>query len=237
MTQLITTSDIIIKNDTPRITDRALARGLGYKSTKQLRQSIERNRLELEQYGEIIIQEVVSPQIEAKPLGGRPNQEYLLTEQQALTIACFAKTANAALLRAQMVAAFLAIRKNDLPEVPKQPLKMYVPPDGVSAVEFWQLERWRICYHKQICFWVLTSMLPQASLIKAWIAGRAPIGSDIPSETDIRAMRRAFNGDTGIPSFTMETFEQDIARIKRLITELMRYELSLPKPKTPPRNQ
>ncbi|MBY6244011.1 hypothetical protein [Methylosinus sp. Sm6] len=104
----IVAADLHLLDAEPRIPDSKLALALGYRDAEYVRKAIDRNFEELSSYGEVLRQTV------GKPLGsrgGRPSLTYLLNEQQALLICMFARTANAAKVRAQVIAVYMDWRR------------------------------------------------------------------------------------------------------------------------------
>lgn len=96
----------------PRIQDERLGERLGLSRPRDIRKLIDRNRAELESYGQI------APRCR-KPQnargGGRPADEFWLNEAQALLICTFARTDRAAEVRRELIMVFLAWRRGSLP--------------------------------------------------------------------------------------------------------------------------
>ena len=89
----------------PRVLDVALAEALGFERPRVIRELIERNRPELQTFGNL-------PYRTAKLAGrGRPTTECHLNEAQALLVCMFARTPNAAIVRKQVIEVFIAWRQ------------------------------------------------------------------------------------------------------------------------------
>lgn len=89
----------------PLVKDLELARWLGFERSRKIRELINRWSAELGH---------VSPYRGAKPSGpegGRPEEGYLLTEQQALFIAAKSETPRATEILKQIIAVFVAVRQ------------------------------------------------------------------------------------------------------------------------------
>lgn len=129
MTAHISPDDIHTLDDEPRILDLKLATALGFERPRKIRELIDRNLSELETYGEVcamvaqtgeetdFTDDVILPHGGAKsPRGrGRPGREYHLTEAQALLVCMFARTNNAAEVRAELIRVFMEWRARTLP--------------------------------------------------------------------------------------------------------------------------
>lgn len=103
-------------NHEPRVSHLRIAELLGTRQQETAR-LIERNRTELEGYGEVC---VTLTQTSAK--GGRPGREYWLTEGQALVVCALSRTPVAAAVRRALIEAFLAYRRGQLAlPAPEQP--------------------------------------------------------------------------------------------------------------------
>ncbi len=99
----------------PRVLDLTIAERLGFDRSRKIRDLIERNRAELETYGEV--RPTVGQTSEA---GGRPGKAYYLNEGQALVICALSRTPQAALVRRQIIEVFLAYRRGLLPVAEEQ---------------------------------------------------------------------------------------------------------------------
>ncbi|MGY0782108.1 hypothetical protein ACW7BC_29880 [Azospirillum argentinense] len=99
----------------PRISDLVLAERLGMADPHMIRRLIERNRAELETYGEVSVTVT-----ETSQKGGRPGKAYYLNEGQALVICALSRTPQAALVRRQIIEVFLAYRRGVLPVAEEQ---------------------------------------------------------------------------------------------------------------------
>jgi len=97
-------------DDEPRILDLRIAERLGYERPADIRELIERNRAELETYGEVFRTARKTPSAK----GGRPSSEYHLNEGQILLICMFSKTANAATVRREVIGLCIAYRQGKL---------------------------------------------------------------------------------------------------------------------------
>lgn len=221
MTNLITINDIIQK-DEPRITDTALARGLGYKSAHEVRRSIDRNRAELETYGEIIIQEINARQLDEhyKPKPGTKPIEYLLNEHQALIIATLAKTAQAAALRSEMVKTFIAFKNGNL-NTDSTSLKCYIPTGAVTSPEMLQMLRFQTCYARPIVAAILLSQNNNIDKIRYFLLEKFGPGADIPTTNEIRILRKFLCQPKNIA--TIEGANAHIKDIERLLTAPIKY--------------
>ncbi|WP_211109476.1 helix-turn-helix domain-containing protein [Azospirillum tabaci] len=93
----------------PRVSDVILAERLGFGQPCDIRKLIERNRAELETYGE-----VCATVAQTTEKGGRPGKAYYLNEGQALVICALSRTPQAALVRRQIIEVFLAYRRGKL---------------------------------------------------------------------------------------------------------------------------
>ncbi|AWJ82708.1 hypothetical protein TSH58p_03750 [Azospirillum sp. TSH58] len=101
----------------PRVSDVILAERLGFGQPRDIRKLIERNRAELETYGEICATVAQN----TDPMGrGRPGKAYYLNEGQALVICALSRTPQAALVRRQIIEVFLAYRRGVLPVAEEQ---------------------------------------------------------------------------------------------------------------------
>jgi hypothetical protein len=95
----------------PRIHDLRLADRLDYKRPTDIRELIERNRVELERYGNLPYHTVNSGS------RGRPGNEFWLNEAQALLICVKSDTPVAADVREEVIRVFLAWRHGGVPSI------------------------------------------------------------------------------------------------------------------------
>lgn len=95
-------------NHEPRILDLRIAERLGFDRHRNIRKLIERNRDELDSFGE-----VCSTVEQTSEIGGRPGTKYWLNEPQTLLICMFSKTPNAATVRREVIDVYLAYRRGD----------------------------------------------------------------------------------------------------------------------------
>ena len=102
----ITSTDLNLFDDEPRVLDLRLAEALGFGKTMNIRQLIKRNEPELGQYGEVFCTAQ-----KTSPAGGRPGLEYWLNEAQALLVCMFSRTDQAARVRRELVELFMAWRR------------------------------------------------------------------------------------------------------------------------------
>src|SRR5689334_15260404 len=105
MNAIITTADLIVEADEPRITDTKLAEVLGYAKPTKIRDLIKRHLAELSAYGTV-------PQVGAPYQSGNGAEketfEFRLNEAQSLLIAMKSGTAKAVEARRQLIEVFLA---------------------------------------------------------------------------------------------------------------------------------
>jgi hypothetical protein len=113
MSSLITLADLnTVINHEPRVLDTLVAERLGYSNPAQIRELINRNKAELEGYGE-----VSTTVAETSHKGGRPGTEYWLNEAQALLLCTFSRTEKAAAVRRALIETFMAFRRGELPKI------------------------------------------------------------------------------------------------------------------------
>lgn len=94
-------------NHEPRLYDLRLAERLGFERPRDIRKMIERNRAELEGYGEICATVAQN----TDPRGrGRPGTEYYLNEGQSLLLCMFSRTEKAAEVRKEVIEVYMAYR-------------------------------------------------------------------------------------------------------------------------------
>lgn len=108
-------------NHEPRIRDLKLAEKLGMTDAHAIRRIIERNRAELEGYGEVsaTVAETTAGLSDAASENrkrGRPGREYWLNEGQALVICALSRTPAAAAVRRQIIDLFMAYRRGAFSE-------------------------------------------------------------------------------------------------------------------------
>jgi len=95
----------------PRVRDIDLAARLGFELHRDIRKLVRRHMDELLRYGEVSRHRGTKPP--PGSLGGRPEEGYLLNEEQALLICMFSRTERAADVRAQVIAVYLAWRRRE----------------------------------------------------------------------------------------------------------------------------
>lgn len=99
---------IVEQGGTPLARDIDIGERLGLRRPRVLRELIERNRKELESFG------AISPYRTAKAGPGRPEEGYLLNEEQALLVATLSSAPNAPAVRAMLIRTFVAWRRGHL---------------------------------------------------------------------------------------------------------------------------
>lgn len=121
--------NIISEHDEPRIQDLHLAEKLGFTHPYRIRELIERNRPELERFGEILTMpskphfrqsQEVFPAVGKTSVGGRPGKDFYLNRKQVLYICAKSQTPNAAEVTILMVEVFDAWMETDRPVVVKE---------------------------------------------------------------------------------------------------------------------
>jgi len=95
-------------NHEPRVRDLAIAERLGFDDKHKIRELIQRNRAELESYGEISATVAENTDPHGR---GRPGTEYWLNEAQALLLCTFSRTAQAAEVRRSLITVFMDWRR------------------------------------------------------------------------------------------------------------------------------
>lgn len=117
MASVLSKFDLREQNGEPLVKDLRLAEALGFERPRSIRQTIERNLKEIETLG-------TSPRRVAVITVGNGAKmeviEYWLNEPQAILVCMFARTANAAEVRKQVIEVFMAWRQNKLPVKVKQ---------------------------------------------------------------------------------------------------------------------
>ncbi|GLI25674.1 hypothetical protein GGQ86_000361 [Xanthobacter flavus] len=160
MTVHLSPDDLRVLDDGPRVQDLRLAEALGFERPRAVRQLIERNIKELEDYGVICATVAQNPEGNlphgvakseevwdtasqthpdtdepAKRGRGRPGREYWLNEEQALLLSMFARTDNAAAVRRMLIGAFMEWRRQHRRESirPPEAERILLPPPSVDT--------------------------------------------------------------------------------------------------------
>lgn len=108
MNELFSIADIEAAVDKePRIKDVLLADRLVYKRSRSIRELIERNRAEIEAYGNIAVRHGA---VEAGNGAIKGVEEFYLNEHQSLLVCMFSKTEMAAAVRKALIDVFVAYR-------------------------------------------------------------------------------------------------------------------------------
>jgi hypothetical protein len=102
----ITLQDLTVMNGEPRVLDLRIAEALEYGKPHDIRKLIGRRLAEMERYGEVF-----ATVAKTTPSGGRPGNEYLLNEGQALLICAISETSRSADVREQLIKTFLESRR------------------------------------------------------------------------------------------------------------------------------
>jgi len=102
----ISKGDLVVFQGEPRVLDLQVAEVLGFSRNRSIRQMIERNRAELETYGEI-----ATRRGEPAAKGGAPSTIFFLNEGQALVVCALSRTPKAAVVRRALIDAFMAYRQ------------------------------------------------------------------------------------------------------------------------------
>jgi hypothetical protein len=102
---------VIAGDDQPRVLDIRLAERLGYERPRKIRDLIERNISELENYAPL---PRLGAMVDRPQGGGRTSSEYWLTRSQARTICMWSNTATAVEVRAELNAVFDAWERGEL---------------------------------------------------------------------------------------------------------------------------
>lgn len=106
MTTILEPTELTLHNGTPRLLDLRIAELLEYAEPRMIRKLIGRKLDELGRYG--VVCSTVS---QTTPNGGRPGNEYLLNEGQALLICAVSETAKAADARETLIKTFMQYRE------------------------------------------------------------------------------------------------------------------------------
>lgn len=125
----VSTNDLSILDDEPRVQDLRLAEALGFVENKAIRRLIDRNMPELTAYGRIWD---APSQNTLAGKRGRPGLEYWLNEAQALLVCMFSRTPEAARVRRELVDVFMAWRRQRA--LPAGALPAFAFPTGDEAV-------------------------------------------------------------------------------------------------------
>ncbi len=106
-------SDLDTANDDdPRILDLRIAERLGFDRPRDIRKLVERNRAELEAYGEFCATVAQNSDSQGR---GRPGTDYWLNEPQVLLVCMLSRTPAAAAVRREVIRVFMAWRWGQLP--------------------------------------------------------------------------------------------------------------------------
>lgn len=117
----------------PRVVDLRLAEVLGFEKLHNIRQLIERNAAELDDYGELVSTVERSADTRGR---GRPGVAYWLNEGQALLVCMFSRTERAAAIRRQVIAVFLDWRHDRRPAPPPAAIDAFTAMEQrLAAVE------------------------------------------------------------------------------------------------------
>lgn len=108
MGDLITVSDLEVRDGVARVEDARLAEALGFVQKQMIRPLIKRHIEALQRFGEVYF-------IRNKPgpKGGRPSQVFYLNEEQAIYITAKSDTPRAAEITVEMVRVFRAYLKGE----------------------------------------------------------------------------------------------------------------------------
>lgn len=106
MTTILEPAELTLHNGIPRVLDLRIAELLEYAQPRDIRKLIGRKLDELERYGK-----VCATVAQTSPLGGRPGNEYLLNEGQALLICAVSETPKAADARETLIKTFMQYRE------------------------------------------------------------------------------------------------------------------------------
>lgn len=119
---LITTTDLTVIDEEPRIKDIVLGEALGLKKSRDIRPVIEANMPELQSFGSMPL---VTAMITAGKGAKRTVQEYFLNEPQALLLCMFSRTERAAQVRRELISVYLAHRTRGMVKVKEHYRKVY----------------------------------------------------------------------------------------------------------------
>jgi hypothetical protein len=126
---IFTLSDLeIINTHEARVVDTVVAERLGYDRPRKVRELIERNTAELLTFGNLPHRGANSGQ------RGRPAEEYLLNEGQALVVCALSRTPKAAEVRKQIIDVFMAWRAGELPTIAPRPGRPTNRDDEICAL-------------------------------------------------------------------------------------------------------
>lgn len=144
-TPSLAVSDLTVSGDEPRILDLSLAGRLGFVQPRDIRKIIERNKAELEGYGNLWHGATNSKEVRKQRLAriprhrgavsrrGPAGREYHLNEGQALLICALARTSMAARIRRELITVFMEYRRGTLPSPQPAPEPVVIQPD-VTAI-------------------------------------------------------------------------------------------------------
>ncbi len=104
--------ELVIDADEPRVRDIDIAERAGLSRPRHIRETIQKNRLELEAHGEVI--SFAAGAGETSSMGGRPMSGYLLNEAQAISLVALMRTPQAMKLRIDLVKVFISYRRGQL---------------------------------------------------------------------------------------------------------------------------
>ena len=112
----------------PLLKDLDLGEWLGFNRPRKIRELIDRYRPSL---GEVSPYRGAKP---SSPTGGRPEEGYLLTEEQALFIAAKSDTPKATAVLKMIVRVFMAVMRGEAPAPRIAPLALPAPSPGPRAL-------------------------------------------------------------------------------------------------------
>lgn len=136
MSSLLSLTDLNTRiNHEPRIQDVLLANKLGYERPNEMKRLIERNRPELETYGQVCVTVTQTP----SSAGGRPGKTYYLNEGQALVLCALSRTPKAAAVRKSVIEVFMAWRRGQLPTTKPVQQKLPLQHKPINAKEVQEL--------------------------------------------------------------------------------------------------
>ncbi len=111
---VITTDSLVTIEGETRILDTDLAAALGIQSQRTIRTVIQDNRTELESFGSLMARPTNSG-----TKGGRPENAFLLNEEQAVLITMLSRTERAKQVRADIIRVFVAYRRGSFRHRPR----------------------------------------------------------------------------------------------------------------------